>query len=181
MKALIPTLICLAALVSPALAAERPLSLDEAIRQALKANLGLQVQRLQPQISRQELLRQIDQYGPRVGFNTAINQDLSPSSTSFIEGASILNQLRQNYNLFLEQDLASGGSLALNFNNGILSTNSSRVDVNPAITPQLSLDVRHPLLRNTFNGLRQLSVSENNVTTSLWNLKQEAIDTVAEV
>ncbi|HEY9839597.1 MAG TPA: TolC family protein, partial [Candidatus Obscuribacterales bacterium] len=40
---------------------------------------------------------------------------------------------------------------------------------------------RHPLLRNTFNGLRQLSVSENNVTTSLWNLKQEAIDTVAEV
>lgn len=160
---------------------ERRLSLDEAIRQALQANLGLQIEKLDPEISRQELLRQLAQYGLRLGFDTGVNQDVSPSSTSFIEGASIVNQLRQNYNLYLEQDLATGGTARLNFNNGVLSTNSSRVDVNPAITPQISLDVRHPLLRNTFNGLRQLAVTENNLNVSIWNLKQQAINTVAEV
>ncbi|PKL77468.1 MAG: hypothetical protein CVV27_05360 [Candidatus Melainabacteria bacterium HGW-Melainabacteria-1] len=168
-------------LAAPGHAVERQLSLDEAIQQALRANLGLQIEKLQPEISRAELERQLGLYGLRAGFNTLLNQDLSPSSTSFIEGASILNQLRQNYNLFLEQDLPSGGNLALNFNNGVLSTNSSRVDVNPAITPQISLDLRHPLLRNTFNGLRQLEVTENQVVSAVWNLKQEAINTVAEV
>lgn len=184
MKTITSSLLAAALVALPAtsaLAAERRLSLDEAMRQALKANLGLQIERLQPQISQRELLRQIEQFGLRAGFNTEVNQDVSPSSQSFITGTSIVNQLRQNYNFFLEQDLASGGNLALNFTNGVLGTNNTRVDVNPAITPGLSLDVRHPLLRNTFNGLRQIEVAENNVGTAVWNLKQEAIDTVAEV
>lgn len=168
-------------LTQPVMAAERQLTLQEAIEQALKANLGLKIEAVAPEISRQELMRQQAEYGLVFGFNTDLNQDVSPSSTSFISGASIINQLRQNYNLFLQQDLASGGTIRLNFENGILNTNSTRVDVNPAITPQISLDVRHPLLRNTFNGLRQLEVSENNVSSADWTLKQRAIDTVAEV
>lgn len=166
---------------TPATGPERQISLDEAIRQALAANLGLQIEKLNPEVSRQELLRQLAQYGLRLGFDANVNQNVSPSSASFIEGASIVNQLRQNYNLFLEQDLATGGNARLNFNNGVLSTNSNRVDVNPAMTPQISVDIRHPLLRNTFNGLRQLALTENNVNVSIWNLKQQAINTVAEV
>lgn len=158
-----------------------PLTLDAAIRQALKANLGLQIEQLQPEISRQDLLRLLGQYGLSLGADVQLNQDVSPSSTSFIEGASIVNQLRQNYDVFLDQELATGGSVKLNFTNGVLSTNSSRVDVNPAITPQLSLDIRHPLLRNTFNGIRQIDIQENQVDAAQWNLKQQAINTVADV
>lgn len=177
-------LICLACTLvwaGPALAAERSLSLKEAIQQALKANLGLQIERLQPEISKQALLFQQAQYGLKAGADARVNQSISPTSTSFISGASVINQFRQDYDLFLEQSFATGGNLRLSFNNGILSTNSTRVDVNPAITPQISLDLRHPLLRNTFNGLRQLEISENGLSQSVWTLKQQAINTVAEV
>lgn len=166
---------------TPRAETEIQLTLDAAIRQALKANLGLQIQQLQPEISRQDLLRLLGQYGLSLGINAQLNQDVSPSSTSFIQGVSILNQLRQSYDVFLDQELATGGSLKLDFTNGILSTNSTRVDVNPAITPQIALDIRHPLLRNTFNGLRQIDIQENQVDAALWNLKQQAIDTVADV
>lgn len=162
-------------------AAEVRLSLQESIQQALRANPALQAQRLQPQISAWALEQTRAQYGLVAGADTRVNQNVSPSNTSFIEGAAILNQIRQNYNLYLEQQLASGGSLRLGFDNGILNTNSTRADLNPAITPRLSLDVSHPLLRNTFNGLRQIEISSNNQLAASWNFKNQAIQTVAEV
>lgn len=178
--------LCLCALLlagwlSPAHAVEQKLTLQDAIQQAIKANLGLQIERLQPEISRLELTRLRDQYGLVGGVDTSISQNISPTATSFISGGAILNQLRQNYNLFLEQQFASGGNLRLSFNNGILNTNSTQADFNPAISPQISLDINHPLLRNTFNGLRQIDQSENNLLAAAWNLKSEAINTVAEV
>jgi len=162
-------------------AEERQVTLQACIEQALKANPNLQVQRLQPRISRLELERMQAEFGLVAGVDARVNQNVSPSNTSFIEGAAILNQMRQNYNLFLEQQLASGGRIRLGFDNGVLNTNSTRADLNPAITPRLSLDLNHPLLRNTFNGLRQLEASTNTQVAAEWNFKAQAIDTVADV
>lgn len=157
------------------------LTLEDCIAQALKANLGLKIERLSPQISALELERQWAQYGLTAGAEAQVNQNISPTNTAFISGASILNQVRQNYNLFLQQDFATGGNLRLGFDNGILNTNSSQADINPAYTPRLSLDLKHPLLRNNLNGLRQLDIQANNRTEANWSLKNQAIDTVAQV
>lgn len=160
---------------------EVALSLDDCIRQALQANLGLQVESLSPEISRYQLAQQWGQYGLSAGAEAQINQNLSPSNTSFIEGASILNQVRQNYNLFVEQQWVTGGSLRLDLDNNVVNTNSTRADLNPAFTPRLSLNLNHPLLRNALNGIREVEIRENALRSSLWSLKGQAIDTVAEV
>ncbi len=157
------------------------LSLQAAIEQALKANLNLQVERLNPEITALELQRQRANYGLRAGAQALANQNVSPSNNSFISGGSILNQVRQNYNLFLEQDLATGGDLRIGLDNAIVNTNSTQADLNPAFTPRFSLSMNHPLLRNTFNGLRELDLRENAVVGASWTLKDQAIDTVAQV
>lgn len=162
-------------------AQQRQLSLQACIEQALKANPTLQAQRLQPRISQLERERLLASFGLVAGAETRLNQNVSPSNLSFIEGAAILNQVRQNYNLFLNQDLASGGSLRLGFDNSILDTNSARADLNPAFTPRLALNISHPLLRNTFNGLRELEIRFNDQTAAEWQYKDQAIQTVAEV
>jgi len=168
-------------LSGPAAAEALKLSLQECIEQALRTNLGLQANRFAPKISLQELEQQKAQFGLKLGAEAGINQNVSPNNTSFISGGSVLEQLRQNYNLFLEQQLASGGSLRLALQNDVLNTNSTRVDVNPAFTPEFSLNLNHSLLRNTFNGARQISLRENSLKSAELTLKGQAIDTVAEV
>ena len=167
--------------IEPNTIPEVELSLNDCIHQALKANLGLQVERLGPEISRFQLAQQWGQYGLSIGADALVNQNVSPSNTSFIEGASIINQIRQNYNLFLEQQLVSGGSLRLGLDNTIINTNSTRADLNPAFTPRLALNLEHPLLRNALNGLREIEIQENAQRSAQWSLKGQAIDTVAEV
>jgi len=167
--------------VLPVSAAELPLNLQTCIEMALKANLGLQVSRLDPAISQMELAQQRAQFGLKAGAQAGLNQNVSPTNTSFISGASVLNQTRQNYSLFLEQSLATGGNLRLELDQNVQETNSTRADLNPAYTPQLALNLSHPLLRNSLNGLRQISVKENSLKSAAWNYKAQAIDTVAAV
>ncbi len=165
----------------PAQAAEVRLSLRECLTLALRANPALQAQRIQPQISQQQLEEQRGVYGLTAGAQARLEQNLSPTNTSFISGTSVLNQLRQSQSLFLDQQLASGGVLRLELENNLLNTNSSRADLNPAFTPQLALNVSHPLLRSALNGWRELHQRENSVRAARWSFKQQAIDTAAEV
>lgn len=178
-----PALFLLLWLISstPVYAGELPLSLKACIERALKASPALQAQRLQPEIAVWKLDQQRAEFGLKAGAQASLNQNLSPTNTSFISGTAILNQMRQNYGLFLEQTTASGGLLRLDFENNVLNTNSTRADLNPAFTPQLAFSLSHPLLRNTFNGLRQLRLRENNELAARWNYKQQVMDTVAEV
>ena len=157
------------------------LSLQACIEQALKANLGLKIERLSPELSQLDLDKQWAQYGLKAGAEAGVNQNLSPSNTSFIEGASVLNQVRQNYSLFLDQNLASGGNIRLDFDNSVVNTNSTRADLNPAFTPRLALNLSHPLLRNSLNGWREIRQRENSLLAADWNLKNQAISTVADV
>lgn len=166
---------------APIWAGELPLSLKACIERALKANPALQAQRLQPEISAWQLEQQRAEFGLKAGAQANLDQSLSPTNTSFISGTPILQQTRQSYGLFLEQAIVSGGRLRLDFENNVLNTNSTRADLNPALTPQLAFSFSHPLLRNTFNGLRQIQVRENSQQIARWQYKQQVIDIVAEV
>lgn len=157
------------------------LSLKDSIVIALKENLDLKAERFNPLISQANLKQVQDLYGLTFGFDTKVNQSVSPSSTSFISGGSILSRFNQNYDVFLQQSLNTGGSIGLTFNNTIAESNSTRVDVNPAITPRLALSFNHPLLKNFLNGVRRIKVSENNTLSANLLLKSKAIDIVSRV
>lgn len=147
------------------------LSLDQCIKYALENNLdiksekfNLNIQSLAPQKIR-------DEFGFSFGLNPSIKNELRPTSNSFISGASVLAQFSQDYNLSLSKKFEEGGELSLRFENNIFSTNSNRVDFNPAITPSLSASFSQPILKNAFNGKRRLEISNNTYESSFYSLK----------
>lgn len=163
--------------------AEEPvtLNLQTCITQALAHNLNLKLERYNPQLRQLDVANTQATFGLTAGAESSVNQALKPATASFIEGASILRQNGQSYNFFIKQNLATGGNIQLRFENSISDSNSTRVDLNPAITPRLLLNVQQPLLRNAWNGFRQLQLAENNHLAARFTLKARAMDTVTDV
>lgn len=180
--------LCIAALIAvltlPAQAQTEPevrLSLQQALEMALRNNLELQAERLGPRLSLLDLEATQGLYGLTLGARTGLNQGVSPSAQSFISGGSLISQMRQTYNLSLTQNLATGGDIGLDFGNQISDTNSTRVDINPAIVPRLELSLNQPLLRSALNGYRDLAARSNEVQAAEFQLKARAIATVSSV
>lgn len=157
------------------------LSLQACLEMALQHNPQLQRARLAIQSGNARLAQEWANYGLTLGASATLRQNASPASSSFIEGAEILNQTRQQYNMYLDQDLATGGNLRLTLDNSVLNSNSTRVDFNPAIAPQLGLSFTQPLLRNAFNGFRNIEVQEQQLAITRQDLKQTALDTAFDV
>ncbi len=157
------------------------LSLKQCLNMALERHPLLQRARLGAQVGDARLARTRADYGLTFGAEALLRQNLSPASSSFIEGAEILNQTRQQYNVFLDQDVATGGNLRFSLDNNILYSNSTRVDFNPAIAPQLGLQISQPLLRNALNGFRLIQAQEQLRYIAQLDLRREAMDTAFNV
>lgn len=157
------------------------LSLQECLTMALRYHPQLQRARLATQAGEARLSEEWANYGLTFGANASLRQNASPASSSFIEGAAILNQTRQQYNLYLDQDVATGGNIRLSLDNSVLNTNSTRVDFNPAVAPQLGISLTQPLLRNAFNGFRNLEIQEQALNITRQDLKQTALETAFDV
>ena len=83
----------------------------------------------------------------------------------------------------LTQAFATGGSVALNYNNIIQDQNSFRSTVNPFTTSTLDLTVMQPLLQGFGLALnnRNIRVAKNNVKAADYVFRQQLINSVANV
>ncbi len=155
------------------------MTLQDCIEMALKQNLELNIESYSPKLQLLNLQKIKDDFGISVGFEPQIRNEVKPTSNSFISGGSILNQFFQNYNFYAKKKLATGGEFSLRFDNSIFNTNSTRVDLNPAINPHLSFNFNHPLLKYAFNGQKRISIGENETESSSYKLKGKAIEIVS--
>ncbi|MBC7473902.1 MAG: TolC family protein [Candidatus Sericytochromatia bacterium] len=167
----------------PVRAEEKPihLSLQDCLDLALKNNLDLKIERYNPETAKIELNRIYDEFGLIIGFKPSIQNSVSSSSNSFISGSNVLKDFSQSYDLYATKKLLTNGQASIQFQNGIDNTNSTRVDLNPAITPKFSLNFQQPILRNAFNGYRRISIAKNDNLNANLRLKSKAIDLVGQV
>ncbi|RYY00513.1 TolC family protein, partial [bacterium] len=157
---------------------ELKLTLQNSIEMALKSNLDLAVEEYNPEIQRLNVQKIRDEFGLYLGLAPQLRNNVSPTSNSFISGGALIEQFTQNYGLYLKKRFAAGGELSFNFDNAISSTNSNRVDFNPAFAPGLSLSFTQPILRNAFNGSRRIMIGENQTKSSEMTLKTRIISTI---
>lgn len=157
------------------------LSVQDCIEDVLKNNLDLKIESYNPELKKLNLQKTLDDFSFSLGFEPNIRQNNKPSSNSFITGGSLLNELSQSYDFSATQKLPTGGNVALGFENSIFFTNSTRVDLNPAITPRLSLSFNQPLLKNALNGFKRIEIAENQSAISKYRLKSKAIEIVSNV
>ncbi len=142
----------------------RPLSVNEAVALALEQNLGVQVERLNPQL--QDLAIEQARTAWRPGFNAGVSaqsQDSPPSS--FLSGASDkITSTSTGGNVGVSQLLPWGTSYAVSYDSNRFTTNNAFSSFNPQLGANLDFALVQPLLRGfRFDNARyQLAVSRKN-------------------
>jgi outer membrane protein len=173
----------------------RRLSIDEAVKLALEQNLGIQIQRIDPQIQDMGVAQARSFWSPQ--FNTGFSrQSQSQAPTSSLSGAAnSIDNGRLASTVGLSQNLPWGAAYSANWNSSRFTTNNGFANFNPQLGSNLNLQFTQPLLRNfsidqirqqvlTSKKVRELSdiqldavimMTNRNVKNAYWDLSY-AID-----
>ena len=161
----------------------RPLSIDEAVRLALEQNLGVQVERINPQLQDLSIEQARTAWRPSLSAGvTAQSQDSPPNS--FLSGASDkISSPSTGGNFAIGQLLPWGTSYSVGYDSNRFTTNNSFASFNPQVGANLDLAVVQPLLRGfrIDNARYQLMVSQKNREIADVDLQQTIALTVRSV
>ena len=140
----------LAALV--AAGGPQPLGLAEALRLAYARNPDLAAVDVDAQLGDLGAAQAAHRYGFVLEAGPSIRRRNKPTAQSFLTDTATLDDWTQDYLVALRQTLTTGGTWGLELGNQTVSTNSKRVDFNPAFQPEVALRLDQPLWRNLFAG-----------------------------
>jgi outer membrane protein len=163
------------------------MSLDDAVRLALERNLDIAVQRLNPQISDISIASIRSVYHPSLTSTVYTQSQTNPATNTLgganVAGAGVVNDTA-TYNAGVAQSIPwGGGSVAVQFNNSRVSTNSLNNLFNPSYTSFWTGQYTQPLLRGfrTDNTRQQLAVTSINRDISDVQLRATVTNTVSNV
>ena len=178
----------LAALVLAATAAAQtdapsgPLSLEECVLRALKNNLSVQVQVLNPELAIESLSKAREKFVPSLsmGYN---KQDTQTASYSWIDASGSVITKNNGYNFGLSESLPFGGTLNLSLNNSRNDSNQKFQTINPRYSSTLRFTFSQPLLRNFGFDLsrREILIARTNLDISEIQFEKTLADTVYDV
>lgn len=122
-------------------------------------------------------------YDPFLSGTLNFGHTTIPQSNTVISGTNALVTTNKTANFGLIQAFATGGSVALTYNNITQEQNSFRSTVNPFTTSSLDLTVTQPLLQGFGLALnnRNIHVAKNNVKAADYVFRQQLINSVANV
>jgi outer membrane protein len=141
------------------------LSADEAVRMALENNLGIQAERLSPQINTFAVAGARAAYAP-VLFSNFFNRNSTQPPSTFITGSgSLLTTESLTQDGGLAQNIPwGGGNYSLSLSGGKVTTSATDSRYNPQLSSNLSARIVQPLLRNfkTDSFRQQIETTQNN-------------------
>src|SRR5262245_24672585 len=159
----------------------REVTLQEAVDLSLKNNLGWEIEKFNPEITKTQIQAQEGVFDPLL--NTWVNTlDATFPTPSELEGTSV-NLKEQNWNFQFQQKTKFSTSYRVEFNNSRGDTNQLFVNVNPQYNSSLFFYVLQPLMRNfglDFTTL-PLKRAEVNLLASDFRLKQRVLDVILAV
>jgi outer membrane protein len=158
------------------------LTLEEAVRHASENNLGLAVERLNPQTFDLSLASIRSVYSPTLTSTVGKNDRVNLPQNTLTGGTRVENNTL-TYNGGATQQFKWGGSTNLVFNNSKLVTNSANANFNPNFTTSFTANYTQPLLRGfkidqTRQQIRTTEISREN---SEIQLDATTISTLASV
>ena len=146
--------------------AVRRLSVDEAVRQALEHNLGIQVAKVAPQLQDLTIAQTLTAWSPSLTATGSTSGTDTPNS-SFLSGGSgdAINDHRLAGNVGIRQATKfHGASVALGWDNTRSTSTNLFTNFNPQVNSSVSFSAVQPLLRNfkIDNVKSQLEVGKKN-------------------
>lgn len=158
------------------------LTVDEAVKMALGANLDLAADRLDPQIGDTQVAAAASAFRPTFSSSVQRNNQLQPPASFLIPTATRTDVVTSNVGL--NQRLPwFGTSYNLSWDNSHTDSNSFLNSYNPVMRSGLSLNVSQPLLRDlaTDAPRLELTTSKLNRDAAGSRLKEREVRTVAAV
>jgi outer membrane protein TolC len=162
----------------------KELTLEECILQAVKNNLGLAVEVLNPEIADLTLSRAKEKFLPSLSFNYA-QQETNSASYSWIDSATQapVKTFYNDYSAGVSQFIPTGGSFSISLETYISNTNRSLLLINPVYSSTLGFSFVQPLLKDFgFRASRkEIRVADNNREISRNDLKSALLNTIYNV
>ena len=162
----------------------RALTLDDAVQLALENNLGLQVQRINPELQDTSISAAKAAWMPTLGGSVSISKRNSPVNSFFSGADDVLSRDTLTSTVTASQALPmGGGNYSVTWDTNRNESNSVFDSPNPSLGANVRFEFTQPLVRNfKVDGSRQnLLVSKANRDISDIDLRQTTLATIRSV
>jgi outer membrane protein TolC len=126
----------------------RPLSIDEAVKLALEQNLGIQIQRIDPQISDVGVAQAKSFWAPQLSTNLSRQSQSQASTSALSGGARSIDNGTFATGLGVNQNLPTGGFYNVNWNNQRFTSTNLFNNFSPQVASNINAQISQPLLKN---------------------------------
>ncbi len=136
--------------------AVRTLTIDEAVKLALEQNLGIQIERLNPQIQDVAVAQARSYWIPTVSSTLQSNRQDTPASSFLAGGQSKITDTRFSTQFGLDQILPTGATYSVGWNSARATSTNFFTNFNPLLSSNVAFSFSQPLLRGrTVDSYRQ--------------------------
>jgi outer membrane protein len=157
--------------------AVRRLSIDDAVKLALEQNLGIRIQRIDPQVQDVGVALARSFWAPSLTSSVSKNSQTQQSTSALSGGATNILNGQVTTNVGMNQTLPFGGSYTANWQSNRFTSTSLFQNFSPQLTSTLNLAFTQPLLRNfTIDQIRQ-QVQNSEKTRDLSDIQLRSVIT----
>lgn len=158
------------------------LSLEDCILRAMKNNLAVAIQVLNPEIAGTAVTQAGEKFYPTLalGFN---KRSTNSASYSFLDASGSVVTKLNDYTLDFSQVIPGGGTVGLSLDSNRNDSNRSFQTINPRFGSTLTFDFTQPLLKDFgWNVSRQqILIARNNLAISESDLETALMTTLYQV
>ena len=161
---------------------KKSLSLEDCIVGAMKNNLNIAVEVLNPEIADINVSRAREIFMPVLSFNYS-KRDTNSASYSWIDAANIVTAAYNEYTISLDQLIPTGGRFTASLDSYKNDTNRRFQTINPRYGSTLSLNFNQPLLKNFGFKInrREIIIARNNREISENQFNNALLNTIFSV
>ncbi|MCJ7643306.1 MAG: TolC family protein, partial [Candidatus Aminicenantes bacterium] len=155
------------------------LSLEDCVLRAMKNNLSVAIQVLNPEISVASVSRAQEKFLPNLSFSFN-KRNTDTASYSWLDAAgSVINKMN-DYTVQLNETIPGGGSLGLSLNSNKNDSNRSFQTINPRFGSTLTFNFSQPLLKDFGWNIsrREILIAQNDLAISENQLEQTLMETI---
>ena len=155
------------------------LGLEDCIAKALKNNLNVAVERLNPGLADVQVTKAREFFLPSFELSYGSNRQASPSYW-FLQGSGTSVSNLASYGVSVVETVPTGGSFAVSLQSYRSETNQAFQLINPRFGSTLQFSLTQPLLRNFGPKMarRGIILAENNLDLAQLQLRNTMQDTV---
>jgi outer membrane protein TolC len=161
---------------------EIPLSLTECLEIALRNNLNVAVEVLNPELSNLSVSRAQEKFLPQFSFGFG-NRHTDTPSYSWLDATGSVAATYMDYQAQLLQEIPTGGSFDISLYSYKSDTTAKFQTINPRYGSSLAFNFTQPLLKNFGfkNSKKEIIVAKNNVEISDARFQTVLMDTIYNV